>query len=399
MSLRRQLRWGGLWIMVVSLLVSVTNILVYAGKDNAAIQAVHFAGYTGLVLTCTIIHIAQAQRAGLLGLVAYLLSVLGLVYSNSVTFLTLAELAGIEEMAQALDAVGATPVMGLVMYGVFLGLMLIGLAVARAGILPRWGGILLSLGIGLQVPAQFARDVSGPVFYIFTIGGSVIFGVGLLWIGWAMWSGRGLMAEDPPLSNLDRLWGAPFVMLSASLTMLNAYINSVPDLTLLDGTINLLSLTALIFAIVILHTAQAEHAGGIGLAGFFLIHLGSTLLVITAYFIWAQLAGQLENNSALMASWVDIPVGRYGNYLLMLGTFLFGVSAVRGDVFPRWSGWLVAIGLALLLPSQFQSQDYLFTIFWVIGASLQGVGLGWMGWTLWQKKHPEQIVQLRESTP
>lgn len=397
MSLRRQLRWGGLWIMVVSLLVSVTNILVYAGKHNAAIQAVYFAGYTGLVLTCTIIHVAQARRAGLLGLVAYLLSVLGLLYGNSVTFLILAEMAGIEGAEQALDAVRGPMIP--VLYAAFIGLILLGLSVAQAGVLPRWGGILMAFGIALQIPAQFGMNLTGPLFSIFTIGGSVIFCVGLLWIGWALWSGHGFLDEEPGLSNLDRAWGAPFVILSASLIIVNAYINSIPDLTLLDGVINLLSLTALIFAIMILHTAQAKHAGGIGLAGFCLVHLGSTLLVITAYFIWAQLAGQLENNSALMASWVDIPVGRYGNYLLMLGTFFFGVSAVRADMFPRWSGWLVTLGVALLLPSQFQSQEYLFTIFWVIGASLQGIGLGWMGWTLLNKKRPEQITELSKSTP
>ena len=74
MTLQGQLRWGGLWILVVSLLFSVTNIMVYAGRHNAAIQAAYFAGYTGLILTCTIIHIAQARRAGVFGLVAYLLS-------------------------------------------------------------------------------------------------------------------------------------------------------------------------------------------------------------------------------------------------------------------------------------------------------------------------------------
>jgi hypothetical protein len=118
------------------------------------------------------------------------------------------------------------------------------------------------------------------------------------------------------------------------------------------------------------------------LAGFIFVHVGYTLSVIPAYFIMAQLAGQIDNNRALMASWMDIPIGRIGNYMLLLGIFLFGVSAIRAEIFPSWSGWLVTLGLALLLPSQFQSQDYLFSIFWIIGATLLGIGLGWMGWTL-----------------
>jgi hypothetical protein len=71
--------------------------------------------------------------------------------------------------------------------------------------------------------------------------------------------------------------------------------------------------------------------------------------------------------------------------MLLLGILLFGVSALRAEVFPKGSAWLVVSGLALLLPSQFQSQDYLFTIFWIIGATLLGIGLGWMGWNLYKK--------------
>jgi hypothetical protein len=399
MTLQGQLRWGGLWIMVVALLLSVTAIMVYGGRHNAAIQAVYFAGYIGLILTCTIIHIAQARRAGILGLVAYLLSMLCLVYTNTVKFLVLTELAGIEGIEQALDAIGGNPVMRLVITGTFLGLFLLGLVVAWVGVLPRWGGILLALGIVLQFPAQFAMDLTGPLFFLSMLGGPIIFGTGLIWIGWALWSGNGFVEEAPRLSNLDRAWGAPFVMLSALLMIINAYINSIPDLTLLDGIIHLISMTAMILVIVILHTAQGDHAGRVGFAGFFFTHLGATLNVITAYFIMAQLAGQLENNRALMASWVDIPVGRFGNYMLLLGIFLFGVSAIRAEVFPRGSGWLVVMGLALSLPGLFTTQDYLFSIFSVIGATLEGIGLGWMGWTLLKKRPTEKIVQLDEITP
>jgi hypothetical protein len=386
MTLQGQLRWGGLWIMAVALLVSVTRVIVYAGKNNAGIQAVYFVGYTGLILTCTIIHIAQARRAGILGLVAHLLSVLCLVYANTVTFLVLAQLAGIEGVEQALDAIGGNPVMRLIVYGIFLGLFLLGLVVAWAGVLSRGGGILIALGAVLQFPAQFAMDITNPVFILSKISGSTIFGAGLIWIGWALWSGKELWDAQPHPSNLDRIWGAPFIMLSGLLLVINAYINSIPDLTLLDGIIHLISMTAMLLVIVILHTAQGDHAGRVGLAGFFFTHLGATLNVITAYFIMAQLAGQLENNRALMASWVDIPVGRFGNYMLLLGIFLFGVSAIRAAVFPRWSGWLLVIGLALSLPGQFSPQDYLFSIFSVIGATLEGVGLGWMGWTLLKKR-------------
>ena len=397
MNIRGQLRRGGMWIMIASVLMNCMNILVYLGYHNAVIQGVYAIGFTGLILACTFIHLAQAPRAGLFGLIAYLLSVLSLAYSNVITFLILAELSGIEG-AQATALAIWHPVMRLAFYGIFVGLTLLGISVAVAGVFPPWSGILLALGVSLQLPAQSAMEIAGPIFFLFAIGGSILAGAGLLWIGWTLWSSKGGNTVEPGLSNLDRAWGAPFVMLSGLLLVINAYINSFPDLTLLDGVIHLISTTAIILTIVILHTAQADRADGVGLLGFFFTHLGATLNLISAYFIMAQLAGQIDNNRLLMASWVDIPVGRYGNYMLLLGIFLFGISVIRADVFPRWSGWLVAIGLALSLPGLFTPQDYLFAIFSVIGAALEGAGLGGMGWMLLKKGSSEQVVRWNEGT-
>lgn len=87
MTLQEQLRWGGLWIILTSLLMNGMNIVVYLGYHNAAIQAVYAIGFTGLILSCTIIHTAQARHAGLFGVLAYLISLFSLALSNVVTFL------------------------------------------------------------------------------------------------------------------------------------------------------------------------------------------------------------------------------------------------------------------------------------------------------------------------
>ena len=397
MSLRQQLRWGGWWIIITAILMNGMNILVYLGYHNATIQAVFAIGFTGLVLACTIIHIAQSKQAGLLGLLSYLLSVLSLAYANVVTFLILAELVGIKGMDQTLVGVW-NPIMRTAVYAIFLGFTLLGISVARAGVFPPWTGILVALGVALQLPAQYAMEIAGPLFFLFTIGGSILFSAGLIWMGWALWSGKGWSDEEPSLSSLDRSWGAPFVILTAILLALNAYINTFGGLTLTSGVVHLLSYTTMILGMVILYTAQAGRGGGIGLAGFSFTHLGATFSLIPAYLILAQLAGQIDNNRALMASWVDIPIGRISLYMVLLGILLFGISVIRAEVFPRWSGWLLVIGLALLLPSQFQSQAYLFSIFWVIGATFQGMGLAWMGLILLKRKSAEEIVQLREVT-
>jgi hypothetical protein len=130
--------------------------------------------------------------------------------------------------------------------------------------------------------------------------------------------------------------------------------------------------------------------------GFVLMHVGLTLSIIPAYLVMAQLAGQIDSNRALMASWIDIPIGRFGNYMLLAGNLLFGMSIIRAEFFPRWSGWLVVIGLLLLLPAQFQSQAYLFLIFWVIGATLEAIGFAWMGRSVLNKQVSKQAVQFHE---
>jgi hypothetical protein len=397
MNLREQLRWGGLWIIITSLLMNGMNIIVYLGYHNAAIQAIYAVGFTGLILSCTIIHTAQARRAGLFGVLAYLISLFSLALSNVVTFLILAELVGIGEARQASLGIWH-PVMRTAVYGIFIGMTLFGVSVAVTGVLPRWGGILLALGVSLQLPAQYAMEIAGPLFFLFTIGGSILCGAGLVWIGWALWTGKEWRQEDTGLSKFDRAWGGPVVILTALFLTVNAYLNSLGELTLAGGVTNVLGFLFLIPGIAVLHTAQADRADGLGLAGFFLTFLGAVLYIIPAYFMMAQLAGQIANNRVLMVSWVDLPVGRYGFYMILLGIFLFGISVIRADVFPRWTGWLVAVGLTILLPSQFAPQAYLFTIFWVIGAILQGIGLGWMGWTLFNRKYAFQVVQLSETT-
>jgi hypothetical protein len=396
MSLRQGLRWGGWWIIISALLMNGMNILVYAGFHNAAIQAAYGIGFTGMILACTIIHIAQANKAGIFGLIAYLVNLLSLAYSNVVTFLILAEFWGIEGVHEAFLGIW-NPVMRLAVYGIFLGFILFGISIARAGVFPSWAGILLALGVALQLPAQYAMELAGPLFFLFTIGGSLLCSAGLMWIGWTLWSGHVLSEEEPGLSDLDRAWGGPFVVLTAVLLAVNAYVNTFGALNLAAGLTHLASHTGLMLSIVILGTAQARRAGGMGLAGMAITHLGAALLLISAYLIVGQLAGQIGDNRALMASWDTLPVGRVGLYMILLGSLLFGISAIRAGVFPRWSGWLVVLGLALLLPSQLQSQAYLFSIFWVIGATLQGIGLAAMGVTLPDRRITQPVQRLNES--
>lgn len=376
-----QLRWSGFLIIIISIIMNSMNIMVYAGYHNTVIQAVYGAGFTGLIVACTVIHIVQARKSGVFGLLAFILSVLSLAYANVVTFLILAELAGIEGARQTSVSTW-DPVMRTAVYGIFIGLMLLGISIVQARVLPRWSGMLVALGVALQLPAQYAIETAGPLFFFFTVGGSILFGAGLIWIGWALWSGNGWNREQPGLSSLDRNWGGVLVILTGLFLAVDAAANMFGQLSLTSGLTHLASYTASLLIAFILYAAHAERVSWIGFTGFLFLQLGAALYIITAYLIFAQLAGVIDNNLMLMASWQDIPVGRAGSYMVILGMFLLGVEAIRSGVFPRWSGWLVILGIALALPFAFTIQAYFLGTFWVLGAITEGMGIAWMGWRL-----------------
>ena len=65
-----------------------------------------------------------------------------------------------------------------------IGYILVGVAAARAGVLPRGAGILLALGAPL---VAFSPPIGVQAVIIV---GHTLFGVGLAWLGYALWAER-----------------------------------------------------------------------------------------------------------------------------------------------------------------------------------------------------------------
>ncbi len=306
-------------------------------------------------------------------------------------------LIGTEEAQTTFQAIW-DPVMRLALHGTYFGLTLLGISIARAGVLPRWSGMLLAIGVTVELASAYARELARPLFLLFAIGGSILTMAGLTCTGWALWSGRGWDQQEPGISSFDLVWGAPFVILTGLLLAVDAAVNMFGGLSLTSGLTHLLSYTTLLFTSFLLYAGYGERARGTGFAGFVLTQTGATLYLIPACLIVAQLTGIIDNNRMLMASWQDIPVGRIASYMTILGMFLFGVEAIRSEVYPHASGWLVVTGIAVSMPFLFTIQDYFLGIFWVLGATLEGIGVGWMGWTLWRNRTDRRAMVLKEST-
>ncbi len=74
-----------------------------------------------------------------------------------------------------------------IVLGFVLGYVLFGVATMRAGVLPRWSGLLLIIGSALFMISEALPWDDSLSHLIVTIG-DVIFGIGFVWMGYALCS-------------------------------------------------------------------------------------------------------------------------------------------------------------------------------------------------------------------
>lgn len=138
-----------------------------------------YAGDILLVFALTGIYAVQARQSGWMGLAGYVLSIFGWMVLSVGAFLVLAEVSGLENahdtfMFMYFDLGLYLP--GL--YAALLGLVLLGLATAYAGVLPRYAGLLLALAAIVDLPAELMMSMT--FMYYISISISM---TGLIWIG------------------------------------------------------------------------------------------------------------------------------------------------------------------------------------------------------------------------
>jgi hypothetical protein len=131
---------------------------------------------------------AQMERVGRLGLAGFLVGFLGNGLTAAAAFMNTYIVPVLT--AKAPDLVAPTgPLfmgpLGLVVLLsavlVTLGFITFGIGTLRAGVLPRWGALLVVLTSWFGLAAVFSPA-------IFAISGA-IFGLGNAWLGYAVWSG------------------------------------------------------------------------------------------------------------------------------------------------------------------------------------------------------------------
>jgi hypothetical protein len=202
MSKENMIRWSGLFLILAGVCM-VLGTIVHPSKETPQTilsqETRLIAGHWLLTFYCAFlllglpgVYAYRSRELGRLGLAGFLLLIFGtLFYAVSSDYgfnaPVLARLA-----PQTLDAINAyTPVMfmdGLFVILLFVGFILFGIAVQRSRVLPAWSGILIASGWTLfMIMAPLALFVYEPL-WILAILGTVILGMGLGWVGYALFS-------------------------------------------------------------------------------------------------------------------------------------------------------------------------------------------------------------------
>ncbi|MDX1686661.1 MAG: hypothetical protein R3248_01650 [Candidatus Promineifilaceae bacterium] len=181
-------RWGGMVAILTAAFFVLGGVLAAVVSDGGlstpVVPALYYFGTTAAVLAFLALYAAQCQQTGILGLVGFLLATMGAVLYSGPQFALVAGTSG---------AAGWHDVWGFGMGNIllvgppafFIGMSLIGAATRRAAVLPRHAGLVLAVGAFVWLVAYFLSIVPG----LLTVA-SVLTGVGMAWMGWALWSGR-----------------------------------------------------------------------------------------------------------------------------------------------------------------------------------------------------------------
>lgn len=144
------------------------------------------------------LHKAQRGRNGVTGTIGYWLMLIAgglfaLVFLVGIFYDTVMNEA--PETALPFLFADDSPIFPIVFFGLILGILIFGIATLIAGVAPRLATLLFLFGLPLGVLLDFfilqSEDSQGPGFYI----GIPMFAIGLLWLGWWVWSAKGSMSS------------------------------------------------------------------------------------------------------------------------------------------------------------------------------------------------------------
>src|SRR5215216_2204196 len=188
--------WGGLASAAAGLLLLLGHLFDLGGNSEygtvfggSLILTAHVVLVFGLVA----LYAAQVEQSGLLGGLGMVLSVVGTTLVSGVVLVEIAGAsgAGVENVLEA-GLLGALALLGGLAF--LIGLILFGAATMRAGVFPRWAGLLLIVGDVVFGAGDFTGSAAPVVFVV----GALITCAGFVWLGVALLSGRSGVSSQQP---------------------------------------------------------------------------------------------------------------------------------------------------------------------------------------------------------
>jgi hypothetical protein len=203
MSSSNLIRWSGLAAVVGAVLLIVLDVaefILISGQPESAVagtsaliivRVFYMVSLTLMLLGLVGLYARQVEQSGSLGLIAFLVAIFGIVMTAGAQWGAAFLGPWLAEVAPAI--LDAEPT-GLFVAGFILtfllfalGWLLFGLASLQAKVLPRGASILMIVGAALFFVMLFLE----------LPGSTVVFGVALAWLGYALWSGAGETAAEP----------------------------------------------------------------------------------------------------------------------------------------------------------------------------------------------------------
>lgn len=197
MSKANLIRFSGLISLSGGALYAVAALLHPVGEDLAAANSrnwvpahlVFWVSMTLILLSLMGLYARQREETGWLGLVSFVLSFIGTALVGGLLLMVATIIPSIAAEAPTLFALAMTPptlALVVIFLGYGLGFILFGIATMRAGVLPRWSGLLLITGVMLSLLEGSPIDQT--LLHAILTFGRVLFGLALAWMGYALWS-------------------------------------------------------------------------------------------------------------------------------------------------------------------------------------------------------------------